>query len=94
MIRRHALMILSQLLQEDYLKWKGSMFFRYLSALVDEDESVRKFADSSLTALLLVKAPEKFQAHFVETIFFLNGNQFVFLFDCYIVNYKLLCGMS
>ena len=43
MIRRHAMMILSQLLQEDYLKWKHSMFFRYLVTTMDDDESVRKF---------------------------------------------------
>lgn len=33
--------ILSQ--QEDYVKWKGPLFFRFITALVDEDIQIRKF---------------------------------------------------
>ena len=30
-------------LQEDYIKWKGSLFFRFVHCLVDENEEMRKF---------------------------------------------------
>lgn len=42
-VRRHTLMIMSSLLQEDYLKWKSSMFFRFLAALADPTQQIRKF---------------------------------------------------
>lgn len=76
-IRKHTLMILSQLLQEDYLKWKGTMFFRFLTSLVDDSKSVRTLATQSLTALLQSNSASnshvnRFQAHFVETMFYLN----------------------
>jgi len=29
--------------QEDYVKWKGSLFFRIVMCTVDEDESLNKF---------------------------------------------------
>jgi hypothetical protein len=40
---------------------------------VDDDAGIRKFAEHSLTNLLLTKSPHRFHSHFVETVFFLNG---------------------
>jgi hypothetical protein len=78
------------------------MFFRFLTAIVDDDETVAKFgqnqpqmcatfvhksdscvlaccvcrsAEQSLTNLLVTKSPNRFQQHFVETVFYLNGNR-------------------
>jgi hypothetical protein len=40
-VRKHALVTLVGLLQEDYLKWKGLLLFRMLSCTVDDDTEVR-----------------------------------------------------
>ena len=37
LIRRHALALISQLLLQDYLKWRGLLLHRYLAMLVDRD---------------------------------------------------------
>jgi len=30
-------------LQEDFVKWKGSLFYHFITTLVDEDVEIRKF---------------------------------------------------
>ena len=72
-VRRHSLMILVQLLQEDYIKWKGSMFFRALRAVVDQDTGVRLYARGALTQLIVAKWPRQLHRHFVEALFYYNG---------------------
>lgn len=37
LIRRHALSLISQLLLQDYLKWRGLLLHRYMAILVDKD---------------------------------------------------------
>jgi len=32
-------------LQEDFVKWKGSLFYRFITTLVDEDVEIRKFGE-------------------------------------------------
>ena len=47
-VSRQTLTLLASLIQEDYVKWKGSLFFRFISTLLDEElrvfgkEEVRK----------------------------------------------------
>ncbi len=31
------------MLQEDFLKWKGSLFFRFIMAIVDETKEIKEF---------------------------------------------------
>eukprot|EP00466_Bigelowiella_natans_P001076 jgi/Bigna1/75091/fgenesh1_pg.32_\ len=71
-VRRHSLMIMIQLLQEDYIKWKGPMFFRALRTVVDSDQGVKLTAKGALTKLIVAKWPRQFHKHFVEAIFYLN----------------------
>ncbi|CAB4010599.1 condensin-2 complex subunit D3 isoform X2, partial [Paramuricea clavata] len=73
LIRRQTLTLLTHLLQEDYVKWKGSLFFRFVTALVDEDIQIRKFADFCLVHLLLSRHPGMFHQHFIEAIFHFNA---------------------
>ncbi|XP_028399882.1 condensin-2 complex subunit D3-like [Dendronephthya gigantea] len=72
LIRKQTLILLTHLLQEDYVKWKGSLFFRFITALVDEDIEIRKFADFCLVHLLLSRHPGMFHQHFIESIFHFN----------------------
>jgi condensin-2 complex subunit D3 len=73
LVRRHTLRLLSQLLLEDYLKWRGPLLFRFLACLVDADEPVRAGAEALLTGPLATKTPGLFAAHFVEAVFVLSG---------------------
>jgi hypothetical protein len=76
-VRRHALMAISQLLQEDFIKWKGSLFLRMLRQVVDRDQSVRQMADGALQALvqhtMTQTEQHKVEQHFVESFFFFNA---------------------
>ena len=40
MVRRHALLLLSRLLLQDFLKWRGLLLFRFLACLADNDTQV------------------------------------------------------
>ncbi|EDO46571.1 predicted protein, partial [Nematostella vectensis] len=73
LVRRQTLTLLTHLLQEDYVKWKGSLFYHFITALVDEDVEIRKFADFCLVHLLLTRHPGMFHQHFVECIFHFNS---------------------
>jgi condensin-2 complex subunit D3 len=41
-VRRQTLMLLSRLLQEDFLKWKTTLFYRFILALVDDNIDVQQ----------------------------------------------------
>ena len=41
-VKRHALTLITNLLASDFVKWRGTLFFRYLVTLVDDNESVRQ----------------------------------------------------
>ena len=71
LIRKQTLTLLARLLQEDYIKWKGALFFHFVSCLVDKELS--RFAEFCLSHLLQVKNPGMFYLHFVECVFFFNS---------------------
>lgn len=72
-VRRHALLLLSRLLLQDYLKWRGLLLFRFLACLVDKDPQVAQLAKSTLTHSLLGKQPTLFVQNIVEALIVLNG---------------------
>ena len=72
-LRRQAIVILTRLLQEDYLKWRSGIVMKYLSNLVDDNEDIRKLCKMCLTNILLVRYPKTYYDYFVEFIFFANG---------------------
>ncbi|XP_072886251.1 condensin-2 complex subunit D3 isoform X2 [Hemitrygon akajei] len=72
-IRKQTLVMLTNLLQEEFIKWKGSLFFRFVSVLVDSDESIRSFAEFCLVHLLLKRNPGTFSQQFLECIFHFNA---------------------
>ena len=71
LIRKQTLTLLARLLQEDYVKWRGSLFFRFVSTLVDKE--LCQFGEFCLVHLLLVRQPSVFFQHFVECIFHFNN---------------------
>ena len=71
LVRKQTLTLLARLLQEDYVKWRGSLFFRFVSTLVDKE--LCQFGEFCLVHLLLVRQPTVFFQHFVECIFHFNN---------------------
>ncbi|KAM5131954.1 condensin-2 complex subunit D3 [Mantella aurantiaca] len=72
-VRRQTLIMLTNLLQEDFIKWKGSLFFHFISVLVDPDQDIAKFGEFCLVHLLLKRNPVMFSQHFIECIFYFNA---------------------
>ncbi|MCO5568222.1 hypothetical protein L7F22_021918 [Adiantum nelumboides] len=72
LVRRQGFVLLAQLLQRDYVKWRGTLFHRFLLALVDDSEKIRQLANFLFSSILKSKAPLLAYNSFVETIFVLN----------------------
>ncbi|XP_038874592.1 condensin-2 complex subunit D3 isoform X2 [Benincasa hispida] len=72
LVRRHTFILLSRLLQRDYVKWRGVLFLRFLLSLVDESEKIRQLAAFLFGNILKVKAPLLAYNSFVEAIYVLN----------------------
>jgi condensin-2 complex subunit D3 len=73
LVRRHAILLLSSLLLQDYVKFRGLLIHRYLATLVDEDDNVSQLAEMTLCGPLLTKMPLLFQNSFVESLFVFNN---------------------
>jgi len=72
-VRHHAILILSNLILQDYIKWKGVLFYRFLGATVDPDPAVANLAKLLLCGPLLKKQSSLFFNNFVDALFILNG---------------------
>lgn len=72
-IRRQTLILLTHLLQEDYIKWKGSLFYRFVIATVDDVPCVRDFANFTLVHIFLHRHPGLYFNHFIKSIFYFNS---------------------
>jgi condensin-2 complex subunit D3 len=70
-VRKHAVLVLADLILQDYIKWRGLLFHRFLVACVDEDDEVALLAESMLCGPL--KKGRLFASHFVESLFVFNG---------------------
>ncbi|XP_014865764.1 PREDICTED: condensin-2 complex subunit D3 isoform X1 [Poecilia mexicana] len=72
-IREQTLIMLTNLLQEEFVKWKGSLFFRFMMALIDPVPAIASLCEYCLLHRLLKKNPEMFSQHFIECIFQFNS---------------------
>ena len=52
MVRKQSLTLLTHLLQEDFVKWKGSLFFRFISTLLDDQ--LKKFGEECVCVCVCV----------------------------------------
>ncbi|XP_059903948.1 condensin-2 complex subunit D3 [Gadus macrocephalus] len=71
-IREQTLIMLTNLLQEEFVKWKGSLFFRFVTVLVDPVPAIASLCEFCLVHLLLKKNTAMFSQHFIECIFHFN----------------------
>ncbi|KAF7667854.1 hypothetical protein LDENG_00040740 [Lucifuga dentata] len=72
-IREQTLILLTKLLQDDFVKWKGSLFCRFMGALVDRVPAVASQCEYCLVHVLLKKNPDLFCQYFIECIFQFNS---------------------
>uniref|UniRef100_A0A8C0EV61 Condensin-2 complex subunit D3 n=1 Tax=Bubo bubo TaxID=30461 RepID=A0A8C0EV61_BUBBB len=72
-IRKQTLILLTNLLQEEFVKWKDCLFFRFVSVLVDPNPDIVRFGEFCLVHLLLKRNPVMFSQHFIECIFHFNS---------------------
>ncbi|EQC40792.1 hypothetical protein SDRG_01862 [Saprolegnia diclina VS20] len=72
-VRRNTLLLFSQLLLQDYVKWKESLLHYFLRALVDPNEEMASLAQHILSGPLLLKTPSLFTMKFVEAVFVFNN---------------------
>jgi condensin-2 complex subunit D3 len=71
-VRVQAIHLLSNLIMQDYIKWRGLLFHRFLVATADDLDEVSFVAKRTLSGPLLNKKPQLFVQNFVESIFVLN----------------------
>ena len=72
-VRKNAIILISNLLMQDYIKWRGLLLQRFLVSTVDSNAGVSRLAEATLCGPLLSKTPNLFYNHFVSTIFVLNA---------------------
>lgn len=73
LVRRHAVLCLSALLLEDWMKWRGLLVHRFLASAVDEDADVRRLARAALAGPLRKKDGDLLVNALLEAVFVLNG---------------------
>ncbi|KAK8759494.1 hypothetical protein V5799_002872 [Amblyomma americanum] len=71
-VRSLVLTCLLQLLQQDFVKLHGRLFYRLLSALTDEEREVRELAEFGLVDCVLKRSPHIFYQRFVECVCYFN----------------------
>ncbi|XP_068597136.1 condensin-2 complex subunit D3 [Brachionichthys hirsutus] len=72
-IREQTLIMLTNLVQEEFVRWRGSLFFCFVVVLVDPVPAIVSLCEYCLLHLLLKKNPEMFSQHFIECIFYFNS---------------------
>lgn len=73
LVRKNALILLTQLLLQDFLKWKGFLLYRFLVLTVDADHEIAEFSRNILQKTLSLKYPQLLTTHFTEALVILNG---------------------
>lgn len=74
-IRKHALILLSSLILQDYIKFKSQILFRFLSCLLDDNQEFNELAKAIIQRLIAAKYPDFLSSKFSEAIVLFN--------DCY-----------
>jgi condensin-2 complex subunit D3 len=73
LIRFQAAVVVSSLLAEDYIKFKGQIVFRLLYLLSDPNVKIRSFVESVFSRILFLRHSGSLKTLFAETVCALNG---------------------
>jgi condensin-2 complex subunit D3 len=74
-VRLTTLTCLVELLQGNYIKFRGAMFFHLLSMLCDLDENVVELTTYFLRDCLVATNKNVMYEHFIDALFHFNGYQ-------------------
>ncbi|XP_075554287.1 condensin-2 complex subunit D3-L-like [Dermacentor variabilis] len=72
-IRSLVVTCLVQLLQQDFVKLHGQLFYRLLSALADDEREIRQLAEFGLVDYVLKRNNHLFYYRFVECLCYFNS---------------------
>ncbi len=72
-VRRHGIILLTQLVMEDYVKLRGPLFYRLVCALADVDNEVRLCAEQAMVAALGQRSRGLLHAKFTEVVLVTTG---------------------
>jgi condensin-2 complex subunit D3 len=73
-VRRQALLIMTRLVTEDYVKIRPLIVFRFIFSIIDENPEVASFAQSCLFDVLCVKDPDLMSQHFIDSLLYFNDH--------------------
>jgi hypothetical protein len=73
LVRRHSFILLTQLLLQDYLKWRGMLLFRFLATILDPDEEMASLARYVLKHTLQSKYSGFIVQNFTESMIVFNN---------------------
>ncbi|KAI6650689.1 hypothetical protein LOD99_7740 [Oopsacas minuta] len=73
-VRRQTLTLLTKLIQEDYIKLKGTLIYHLLAVINDTEDELRDLVHYCLKHVLLKKYPRALYHHFIESIFYFQHN--------------------
>ena len=72
LVRRQTLVLLTKLIQEDYIKLRGALIYHLLAVL--NDPELRGLVEYCLKHVVLKKYPRAFYHHFIESVFYFQHN--------------------
>ena len=73
LVRKNCLTLLTTLLNTEFVKWKDSLFFRFVAVLVDDSADCREMGKLCLVQMVQTKFANVIPMHFVEVLWVLNG---------------------
>eukprot|EP01042_Synura_sphagnicola_P009606 gene9606-12320_t len=68
LVRRHSFIVLSQLLLQEYVKWRGPLLYGFLLLAVDADEEIADLVRYSFSRTFLVKQADLLWTNYVEIV--------------------------
>ncbi|XP_067947164.1 condensin-2 complex subunit D3-L-like isoform X1 [Watersipora subatra] len=72
-VRQNTFVSMTRLLQEDFLKWSGPLFYRFISCIVDDNAAIAELAKQTFIYELSKRNKSMYLQHFVECLFFFNN---------------------
>eukprot|EP00939_MAST-03C_sp_MAST-3C-sp1_P002830 g2830.t1 len=72
-VRKHALVLLTELLLQRFVKLRGPILFLLLACMADSVDEIAESARHAVLEIFAKRDPLLLSTHFVETLFVLNG---------------------
>jgi condensin-2 complex subunit D3 len=73
-VRKNALLLLTELLLEDFIKWRGPLLFQFLTVLLDDSDELRDLAHQAVFGLFSARDKNLVANRFVGFVHVLNNS--------------------